>query len=72
MSTFMFRDLEKLKRTGASIQDIHYSLSNTILNSDSVAANVRTLDRNSGQFEIVLTGTINKNVLDKESSSSMP
>jgi hypothetical protein len=67
MPTFMLRDIENLKRSGASIQDIHYNLTNTILNSDSVAANVRTLDKTTGQFEIVLTGTISRSLLDRES-----
>jgi len=66
MSTFKLSDLENLKRTGVNPQDIHYNLSNAILNSDSIAANVRTLDRVSGRFEIVLTGTIGRNMLDQE------
>jgi hypothetical protein len=66
MSKFMLRDIENLKRAGSSVQDIHYNLANTVLNSDNIAANVRTLDKKTGQFEIVLTGTIDKSVLDRE------
>jgi hypothetical protein len=66
MPTFMLKDLENLRRTGASVQEIHYNLSNAILNSEAVAANVRTLDPTSGQFEIVLTGTISHKTLAQE------
>lgn len=69
MSKFMLRDIENLKRAGSSVQDIHYNLANTVLNSDNIAANVRTLDKKTGQFEIVLTGTIDKSVLDREMGS---
>jgi hypothetical protein len=60
MSQFSVKDLEALKRVGTTIQDIHYNVSNTILSADSCAADVRTLNKNTGQFEIVLTGTISK------------
>jgi hypothetical protein len=66
MPKFTLNDLENLKRTGASVQEIHYNLSNAILSSDTVAANVRTLDPNSGKFEIVLTGTIGQKTLLSE------
>jgi hypothetical protein len=71
MSKFMLRDIENLKRAGSSVQDIHYNLANTVLNSDNIAANVRTLDKKTGQFEIVLTGTIDKSVLDRETGGEM-
>jgi hypothetical protein len=70
MSKFMLRDIENLKRAGSSVQDIHYNLANTVLNSDNIAANVRTLDKKTGQFEIVLTGTIDKSVLEREMGGS--
>lgn len=66
MPKFTLNDLENLKRTGASVQEIHYNLSNAILSSETVAANVRTLDPNSGKFEIVLTGTISQKMLQTE------
>ena len=64
MAAFWMKDLENLKRTGTNVQDIHYNLSNAILNSEMCAADVRTLDRNTGKFEIVLTGTISKTALE--------
>ncbi len=72
MATFRLRDLENLKRSGISIQDIHFNVSNTILNSEDVSANIRTLDRDTGKFEIVLTGTIARNVLEKDNVPSLP
>jgi hypothetical protein len=66
MAMFTLNDLENLKRTGTSVQDIHYNLSNAILSSETVAANVRTIDKATGQFEIVLTGTIGHKALAKE------
>jgi hypothetical protein len=66
MPTFKMSDLENLKRVGANPQEIHYNLSNAILNSDTIAANVRTLDQVSGHFEIVLTGTIGRKLLEQE------
>ena len=71
MPTFKMSDLENLKRAGVNLQEIHYNLSNAILNSDNVAANVRTLDQASGHFEIVLTGTIGKRTLDQEIKPTM-
>ena len=72
MPMFMLKDLENLRRTGASVQEIHYNLSNAILNSETVAANVRTLDQTSGQFEIVLTGTISHKALQREVVPDIP
>ncbi len=66
MPQYVIRDLENLKRPGPSIKEIHYSVANTILNSEHVAANVRSLDRKTGQFEIVLTGTIDRSALENE------
>ena len=66
MAMFTLNDLENLKRTGTSVQEIHYNLSNAILNSETVAANVRTIDKATGQFEIVLTGTIGRKALTQE------
>ncbi len=68
MPNFSLRDIENLKRTG-SIQEIQYNLVSTLVNSDNVAANVRTLDKKTGQFEIVLTGTISRSILDREMGS---
>ena len=65
---FSLRDTENLKRTG-SIQEIQYNLVSTLEHSEHVAANVRTLDRKTGQFKNVLTGTISKAVLEKKMES---
>ena len=64
MASFSFSDLENLKRSGATVSDIHYRLSNTILNSDVLRTEVKTIDRNSGKYEIVVTGTISKPTLE--------
>ena len=66
MGYFTPQDIESLKRNGTSMENVHYTLSNTIVHSDNVMAEVKKLDRDSGRFEILLSGTISRDFIKNE------
>ncbi len=66
-----FRTSETMRHNGVTIQDVHYSLSNTIVHSEFLRADLRRLDRGTGRFEIVLTGVINKDYKPVETRPEM-
>lgn len=60
---FNVGDLEPIRKPGVSIRDIRQKVDDTIEASSTLAASVRALDKATGNYEIVLTGTIDHKFL---------
>lgn len=60
---FQVGDLEAIRKPGVSIRDIRQKVDDTIEASSTLAASVRALDKATGNYEIVLTGTIDHKFL---------
>ena len=62
MTRFIMTELENLKRSGLTPQDIHFQVTNALQNADKVSANIRSLNQSTGEFEIVLTGILDTTI----------